>query len=49
MKEYKVLPEYVPYWTNECDEVVVNEEDLKLLAAEWDVPVSQLLEQCEEI
>lgn len=50
MKTFKVRSEYIDKWTSEAlDELTVDEEEIRRLSKEWDVPVENLMEQVEEI
>lgn len=51
MKLYTIKPEYAEYWTNipEDADKPITMEEIERLAREWDVPVSDLMEQVEEI
>ena len=50
MKYYTIKPEYAENWTNDLDDEMkpVSMEEIERLAREWDVPVSELMEQVEE-
>ena len=50
MKLYTIKPEYAENWTNipEDAEKPITMEEIERLAREWDVPVSDLMEQVEE-
>lgn len=50
-KLYTIRPEYVESWTNlpEDEAKPVTMEEIERCAMEWDVPVSELMEQVEEI
>jgi hypothetical protein len=53
MKKYIVIPEYRGLW-NSVDNIdndslwIVTEDDIKMLAQEWDTSVEALMEQVEE-
>lgn len=50
MKHYKVLDEYLDKWTSEyVVPLIVTEDEIQRFAKEWDVPVSTLMEQVEEV
>lgn len=47
--KYRVKDEFVDSWTSEdVRPLIVTGEEIKRLAREWDVPVSELMEEVEE-
>lgn len=49
-EHYRILPEYHEYWgDNVDDDTIVSMNEIRRLAAEWDVPVEKLMEQVEEV
>ena len=49
MKFYTIKPEYLSLWGEDCTEdTVITEDELQRLAAEWEKPAEDLLEQLEE-
>ena len=50
MKTYHIKPDYLSQWGEECTEdTVITQDELERLAAEWEKPVGELMEQLEEI
>ena len=50
MKRYKILPEFLPYWTSlEDASPIVTEAEICRLSKAWGIPVEDLLKQVEEI
>lgn len=50
MKYYKILPEFVPYWTSIEDESpIITETEICRLSKAWGIPVDELMKQVEEI
>jgi len=49
MKRYTIKPEYLTMWGSWTDEdTIVTTAEVERLAAEWEKPVEELLEQLEE-
>lgn len=50
MKNYRINPDYLSEWgSNATVNTVVSEAEVIALASEWDKPVSDLLNQLEEV
>lgn len=50
MKKYHIKPDYLSQWGEDTTmETVVTLEEVERLAAEWDMPIEELLAQLEEI
>ena len=53
MKTYTIKPEYLDMWeggdTPSNPDRVITEDDIRTFSKEWDVPVSELLDQLNEI
>ena len=50
MKKYTIRPEFLSLWGSETtEETVIDAAEVERLAAEWETPVEELLEQLKEI
>ena len=50
MKIYTIKPKYLDLWGADADEsVIVTQDDVERLAADWEKPVEELLDQLDEV
>lgn len=49
MKQYRIKPEYYDLWGAYEGMDIVDDEEIKRLAYEWEMPIAELMEQVEEI
>lgn len=49
MKQFKIKPEFYDNWGAYEGNDIVTEDQINDLAAEWEMPVTDLMEQVEEI